>query len=260
MVLQKRWSSVYKEVMKILLVNDDGINAKGINVLKSVLEKDNDITLFAPDSERSATGHGISLRRELTLNKVSDSIYSCCGLPADCVFLALNHFFKDDLPDIVISGINRGPNLGQDVYYSGTVAAAREASISFIPSIAISLAVDFWNGGPDEYFDYPANFVSGLIKNGVIDRIPKYSLLNINVPNLPEDKILEPVVTKLGFRKYAPEVKVEGNKAKIGGAYVGYKDTLDSDCKAVEDGHISISSLNFLRSDNNEDLEIFDII
>ena len=125
--------------MKILISNDDGVHADGIHFLNEELKKSFNTLVIAPHRERSSCGHGISLGEPLRVEKVKDSVFNCSGLPADCVLVGVGQLMKDDLPDIVISGINHGANLGQDRFYSGTIAAAREGAFRGFPSIAISL-------------------------------------------------------------------------------------------------------------------------
>ena len=148
--------------MHILLANDDGQKARGINILKETLDKKFRTTLIAPDQERSSCGHGISLAHPIRAQKVSDGVYSCSGLPADCVLIGLGALLKDDKPDVIVSGINHGANLGQDRFYSGTIAAAREGSFRGVPSIAVSLVNYFRTS--EEHFETAAKFISLFLK------------------------------------------------------------------------------------------------
>lgn len=167
--------------MIILLTNDDGYSSDGIKALATALRGKHDVWTLAPDSERSGMSHAMSLRHPLKIRKLADREYSCSGTPADCVMLA-GHGALPVMPDVVISGINRGPNLGTDLIYSGTAAAARQASLNGIPGIAVSLAT------------YVAPFNYTALARLVADRLDYFISLwapdvfiNINAPNAPDD-------------------------------------------------------------------------
>ena len=230
--------------MKILLSNDDGFKADGINFLKKELEKEHHITLIAPDRERSSCGHGITLGEPLRIEKLETNIYSCSGYPADCILIGIGNILKEDRPDIVITGINHGANLGTDRYYSGTLAAAREAAFRGIPSIATSLVTKDSRG--TEHFEVGAEFVQRLLKLNIQLYIPKMSVLNINFPNLPAAKIVGVKYTTLGVQKYSEEViEREDGRGKsyywVGGTYQGYDDIPGSDCNEVNNGFITLN-------------------
>src|SRR4051794_12113483 len=135
--------------MRILISNDDGIHAPGLQHLYRELKKLGKVWVVAPIDEKSTTGHSLTLHKPLRIVPVSKDFYGVSGSPADCVYLGIRQIIKA-MPDIVVSGPNRGANLGQDVYYSGTVSAAREACIMGIPSLAVSLAVDYSKGKSEE--------------------------------------------------------------------------------------------------------------
>ena len=234
--------------MKILISNDDGVNALGIISLAESLEQDHEVTVIAPSKERSSCGHGISLGEPLRLTKFRENVYACTGTPADCILVGIGQVFKESKPDLIVSGINHGANLGQDRYYSGTIAAAREASFRGIPSIAVSL-ITGPNGG--EGFNIAANFIAKLIKHGVHKIIPELSVLNVNVPDIPEEQIAGVKVTFAGFQLYSEEVveRVDTRGKSyywVGGTYDGHKDIAGSDCNAVFENYISVNlqSLN----------------
>jgi 5'-nucleotidase len=189
--------------LRVLLTNDDGIHAEGLRELCRTLERNLDIevTVVAPDRERSATGHAITVHKPLHVDqiKVPDchaQAYAINGTPADCTKLAVEALLPAP-PDIIISGINRGPNLGTDVFYSGTVSAAIEGALLGVPSIAISLA-EFDN--PD--FRVAARFASQLLVFVHREGIPPHTLLNVNVPALELPHIAGVAVTKLGVRRW----------------------------------------------------------
>ena len=169
------------KIMRILLTNDDGIYAEGIFALHQELKKIGSVTVVAPDSERSSVGHGITLAHPIWVNKVRRKGkffgFGISGTPADCVKFATSVLLKRK-PDLVVSGINLGPNDGCSVFYSGTIAGAREGAILGIPSIAVSLAT-FIN--PD--FSYAAKFIAKLAKRVPQMQLPKRTFLNVNVPS-----------------------------------------------------------------------------
>src|SRR3989339_135562 len=173
--------------MKILLTNDDGIYAEGIYSLYAQLKKIGEVIVVAPDSERSAVGHGITLSRPIWHKKVKRRRaffgYGISGTPADCVKFAVGVILKNK-PDLVVSGINLGPNDGCSVFYSGTVAGAREGALLGIPSIAISL--DTFDN-PD--FTYAAKFGAKITKYVYKNSLPKGTFLNVNITNITTSKI-----------------------------------------------------------------------
>ena len=173
--------------MNILLTNDDGIYATGLWALYQRFAKDHSVTVIAPDRERSAVGHGITLYKPLRLTRVAvnggHTGYSVNGTPADCVKLGILEIL-DSRPDIVISGINPGANVGININYSGTVAAAKEAALYGIPAIAVSI-----NGKEIENYDDAAHFIKMLAESVCENRLPFGTILNVNIPNMPREKI-----------------------------------------------------------------------
>ncbi len=162
---------------RILVTNDDGIFSEGIAALAKALAAIGDVTVVAPASEQSASAHSLTLTRPLRLRKLDDNHYSVDGTPTDCVVLALTKIMPDNLPDIVVSGINYGANLGDDVTYSGTVAGALEATIFRLPGIAVSLATR------SEFdFTHAAEFAAKLTARVLQEGLPPGVLLNVNVP------------------------------------------------------------------------------
>lgn len=229
--------------MKILISNDDGVRATGINFLNDELSTKFETYVVAPDRERSSCGHGITLGEPIRLDQLSKNIYACSGLPADCVLIALGQLLKDKKPDLIVSGINHGANLGQDRYYSGTMAAAREGVMRGVPSIAISLVTKAIKDV--EHYDIAAKIVRILVENDIVSCIPAMGLVNVNVPNLPVEKIAGVKVTLPGQQDYSEEVieRIDGRGKKyywVGGTYRGHIDIPGSDCNAVDKGFISI--------------------
>lgn len=188
--------------MKILISNDDGIWARGIRVLAERIarEPENEVYVVAPDRERSATGHALTLHKPLRVEELEfegkvKGAWWTTGTPSDCVKFAVGHLVKD--PDLLISGINSGPNLGGEILYSGTVSAAMEGAFLDIPSIAVSLGSD-----GHRHYETAADYVASLIKLLPGSGLGKRLFLNINVPNLQAKQIEGVRITKLGVRAY----------------------------------------------------------
>lgn len=186
--------------MKILVSNDDGYLATGIKVLTAALEQVADVVVVAPDRNRSAASNSLTLKRPLRVTEVGENRYSVDGTPSDCVHLALTGFL-DYEPDLVVSGINHGANLGDDVIYSGTVAAAMEGRFLGLPTIAVSLV-----GRHLEHFETAASVAADLVRK--IDRSPLASdvVLNVNVPDIPSDALRGVRATRLGFRHKSEQI------------------------------------------------------
>lgn len=230
--------------MKILLSNDDGVHAPGIRTLHVELSQRYDSTIIAPLEERSTTGHSLSLDRPLRLERLDNAVYGCSGFPADCVLMGIGHLMKAQRPDVVISGINRGANLAQDLYYSGTIAAAREAAFHGIPSMAVSLV--FESMKDQHRYETAAAFVRMALEQQIHSACPRLNLLNINVPNVELSKIKGCKLTDIGFRRYSEEIHVRMDAREreyfwVAGIYKGFEPNASSDCEAVSQGYISIT-------------------
>lgn len=238
--------------MKILVTNDDGINAIGIKKLAKALKKIGEVFVIAPDRERSATGHAITMNEPLRVKNVdffNEDIkaWSINGTPSDCVKLGITSLISDK-PDIVVSGINNGPNLGTDVIYSGTVSAAIEGAINGIPSIALSLA----GKGDNKIYEGVAN-LSCILVEEYLDKSNR-SIFNVNFPLLEAKKIKGIRITELGVRKYnssyIKRVDPMGNDYYwLSGELIKNKTVQKSDVKAVETGYISITPLHYNLTD-----------
>ncbi len=234
--------------MDILLTNDDGIQADGIRALAEALGPLGTVSIIAPDREQSATSHALTLHRPLRVRKIADGVMSVDGTPTDAVLLGVHGFLKKK-PTLVVSGINHGPNMGNDVLYSGTVAAASEGMFLGIPSIAVSLATwataDF---GPAARVTH--HLVKALLRRG----LQASSCLNVNIPALPWSNLKGVKITRLGQRVYR-DVIVEKTDPRgklyywIGGEEPTWKHDEASDFTAVEQGYVSVTPLTFELTD-----------
>ena len=188
--------------MHILITNDDGYLAPGIQILADELSTFARITVVAPDRNKSGASHSLTLMRPLRAEMTPQGFYRIDGTPTDCVHLAISGLL-DDKPDMVVSGINAGPNLGDDVLYSGTVAAAMEGRSLGLPAIAVSLV-----GHPAQHYQTAARITRRIVQNLVDHPIDEDSILNVNVPDCPPGQIECITATRLGFRhKAEPTVK-----------------------------------------------------
>jgi len=185
--------------MKILLSNDDGVHADGLKSLAKSLQDLAEIVIVAPDRNRSGASNSLTLETPLRVTQIEKNIYSVQGTPTDCVHFALNELLKDDMPDLVLSGINHGANLGDDVLYSGTVAAAMEGHFLGVQSIAFSLV-------GDKHFETAGRVVRSIVDQHIESPIPTNRLLNINIPDLPYAELKGLEVTRLGARHHAEEM------------------------------------------------------
>jgi len=243
--------------MRILLTNDDGIDAPGITALANILEENShNIIIVAPDKEQSATSHSITLHQPLRLHERSKNRFALTGSPADCAIMAEKIVLKES-PDLVISGINGGQNMGEDVLYSGTVAAALEAMFLGFRSMAVSLA-----SYVDQNFNTAAYSVNKLLENGLHELIDEKEIFNINIPNVEIDEIAGLRITEVGHRKYQDFVKVQldprGRKIYwIGGGAPVWDRKGNSDFKAISENYISITPIrpSFSRKESIPKLE-----
>jgi 5'-nucleotidase len=230
----------------ILITNDDGIHAEGIRALAAALEGIDGldaVRVVAPDREQSASSHSITLHQPLRVNALGENRWSITGTPTDCVLLAANGVFGGDRPLLVVSGINHGPNLGDDVTYSGTVAAAMEGFLLDIPSIAVSLA-----GTSGEFhFATAAHYARRLVARVLEAGASRAALINMNVPNLPLEEIAGVRITQLGKRHYVDTV-VQMNDPRgrpyywIGGS-PSWQPGTNTDQAAVHERFVSITPL-----------------
>jgi 5'-nucleotidase len=227
-------------VKSILLTNDDGVDAEGLRILEEALQGVAHIVVVAPDQERSAVSHGLTVHSPLSLKEIKPDRYTVNGTPADCVIYALRKLFIQ-FPDLVISGINHGANLGDDIMYSGTVAAAREASRHGIPAIAVSQA--YYDGKPIRFKDGAAfvrKLVSALLHNGLEGEI----CLNVNIPIR---KIKGMKITRQGCSEHVPHFNALYEKVDYNTVPSSLNDSrktvLISDHQAILDNYVSITPL-----------------
>lgn len=240
-----------EEIMQILVTNDDGIRAPGVQALAQKMSEVGEVTLVAPLEEKSAIGHGITIRDPICVRKIKvDGVsraWGVNGTPADCVKLGLTEFLAQKC-DLVISGINSGPNLGTDVLYSGTVSAAIEGVILGVPSLAVSLAS--W-----DYEDYSvaADFVQKLVEYVLKNKyaLPAGTLLNVNIPPVKKEDIVGCKVTTLGAREYEnrfeKRLDPRGNPYywSVGKLIPTKEDDPNFDVVAVAKNYISITPIQF---------------
>jgi 5'-nucleotidase len=234
-----------KNPSPILLVsNDDGFRSEGIIALAEALRPLGSVYVVAPDRERSAAGHSLTLTQPLRVEKVGYRIYAVDGTPTDCVNLAVNGILRKKKIDLLVSGINKGANLGDDITYSGTVSAAMEGTLLGIPSIAVSLV-----SRNHFRFEAAAAFTLKLARKVLRQRIPEDTLLNVNIPNLPMKELRGVRVTRQGKRIYG-EAVVEKRDPRgrkyywIGGDTLRNQEIPGSDLEAVEQNYISITPIH----------------
>lgn len=235
---------------RILVTNDDGIDAPGLKILEDFARQlADEVWVFAPDDNRSGSGRSLTIARDLRVVEEGTYRYSCDGTPTDCVILALNHFMKDHRPDLVLSGINLGMNVADDITCSGTIGGAWEACVHTIPAIAISQRYDRHRMTPDD----PHNFdiarahgletITALINHGW----PSHIVMNVNFPNTQNVKGIKPV--NVGRHKGGDDVEVNDGRYRIG--MWRLKDSIDSqsDIGALLDGYITVCPLSLDMAD-----------
>ncbi len=248
--------------LRILISNDDGVHAEGIKALAREFGRDHTVVIVAPETEKSTTGHHLTLHKPLRLHHLGPGVFSVSGGPADCIHVGLNVVFKGKKPDLILSGINRGANLGQDVFYSGTASAAREGANQGIPSVGVSLSLDFHKRGRQEHFVTAARSLRQVLnrvlphfagspraswKSG-LKHWPEGMMLNVNVPNLPLSKVKGIAAATQGYRVYSTNIirRVDSRERDyywIGGTYRGYRPIKESDCWYVDHGYVSVTPL-----------------
>jgi 5'-nucleotidase len=232
--------------MRLLCTNDDGILALGLECLVRAALTLGDVSVVAPDREQSATSHSLTLHHPIRPVARGDDRWQVDGTPTDCVMLAVEALMPER-PDFVLSGINHGQNMGEDVLYSGTVAAAMEGVTLGVPAIALSFAGGELKADPDLLLDQiPA--VTALLKHLTALPMPRDTLLNVNMPARRASDIRGVRLTRLGRRVYSDSLmKMQDPRKReifwIGGGSASWSGPADSDFRAVEDGYISVTPL-----------------
>lgn len=227
----------------IFLTNDDGFFAEGLEALSRNLKDLGRVYVVAPDRERSTTSLSLTLRRPLRVKKIKTNTYAVDGTPADCVYIALKKLLPQK-PSLLISGINKGPNLGQqDISYSGTVGAAIQGTFLQIPSIAVSLSPD---KNHQYSYDFSARIVNSIAMKLLENKIPEKMTLNINFPPPPIKGIK---LTKLGQKRYNPEIIEKKDPRQDSYYWIGLgnpkaEGDKNSDVMVVKEGYISITPLH----------------
>ncbi len=230
----------------IVLTNDDGLHASGLVALMDEMRKAHEICVFAPDRERSASSHSFTLDRPLRVNRIEEGVYSISGTPTDCVAVGISKVLGRR-PALLISGINAGANLGDDVTYSGTVSAAMEGTILNIPSIAVSLYTE--PGETVMHFDSAAR-VAAMAADYVLEySLPYDTLLNVNVPNRPYAELSGVRFTRQSKRMYEDSIKETVSPWGetffwIGGGQPVWERGGDTDIAAVRAGFVSVTPLH----------------
>ena len=230
--------------MNILVTNDDGIHAPGILALAEALQTLGTVTVVAPDREQSAVSHALTLHHPLRATQLAPNRIAVDGTPTDCVNLGI-HTLLTIKPDIVVSGINRGGNLAEDVTYSGTVSAAMEAMLMGVPAIAVSLVT----AGAGSHYGAAATMATRIVRQVFENGLPADTFLNVNIPDLPLDEIKPPLITSQGKRQYegmiVDKVDPRGrNYYWIGSVELNFHDLPGTDYAAIRKGHASITPLH----------------
>jgi len=238
--------------MLILVTNDDGVYAPGIAALSDALQSIGMVVVAAPDRERSAVSHSLTLNRPLRVEKLDHGRFSIDGTPTDCIHLAVSVILKGQKPDLLVSGINRGGNMGQDVTYSGTVWAAVEGNLMGIPSFAVSLA-DTRKGDYGPSARFAEKMARWVLENG----LPRDTILNVNVPDDPGQDLDKYLFTSQGYNRFKESVtRNEDPRGRsyywIGGDRIDTRGGTETDVGAVAAGYISVTPLHIDMTNHRE--------
>jgi 5'-nucleotidase len=230
--------------MKILCTNDDGYMAEGLRVLAEAARALGAVDVVAPDREQSATSHSLTIHRPIRARQASDGTYVVDGTPTDCVIMAVNELLESK-PDFCLSGVNHGSNMGEDVLYSGTVAAAMEATVIGVPSVALS-----YTGDDFETLDRWEPLLERLLSQILgQEGFPPHTLLNVNLPPVAPEEVRGVRITSLGRRRYADSItRILDPRGRehfwIGGGISAWNGGQEADFRAVKDGFISVTPLH----------------
>jgi 5'-nucleotidase len=242
--------------VRILITNDDGIHSPGLDALENIArEISDDVWVVAPEYDQSGVSHSLSLNDPLRLRQAGEQRFAVKGTPTDCVILGARHVLKDKAPELLLSGVNRGHNLGEDVTYSGTVAGAMEGALLGIPAIGLSQG---YPAGHRDAVDYSAAEVHGpsVIRKILDAGLPRGGLVNVNFPALTADKVKGVRATRQGQRPQW-QAQVEERRDGRGNPYfwivygheIGDPEA-DTDLKAIAEGYISVTPLNIDLTDH----------
>ncbi|MFV0646039.1 MAG: 5'/3'-nucleotidase SurE [Sphingomonadaceae bacterium] len=236
--------------MRILLTNDDGIHAPGLEVLEEIAAQfSDDVWVCAPSEEQSGAGHSLTLTRPVRLRKHGDRRFSVTGTPTDAVTMGLRTVLEGVAPDLILSGVNRGANLADDITYSGTVSAAIEGALAGVRSIALSQVFSTPGAGDNVSFDAARGWGAKVIAPLLELQLPKRTLLNVNFPPVSPDKVKGIRAVRQGFHDYSRGSVVEGRDPR-GYRYYWFaleaiEHTLDhgTDLEAIDEGYIAVTPL-----------------
>ncbi|HRK25524.1 MAG TPA: 5'/3'-nucleotidase SurE [Beijerinckiaceae bacterium] len=235
--------------MRILITNDDGIHAEGLDSLERIARAlTDDVWVIAPESDQSGVAHSLSLNDPLRLRQISEKRFAVKGTPTDCVIMGIRHVMREARPDLVLSGVNKGQNVAEDVTYSGTIAGAMEGTLLGIASIAVSQAYPFKNRAGIRY-EVAEKFGPDLIRRILALGIPEGVLINLNFPSVPDEEVRGVRVTVQG-RRDAEIMKIDARHDGRGHPYywIGFNPARQNpaegtDLAAMQDGYISITPL-----------------
>jgi 5'-nucleotidase len=237
--------------MRILLTNDDGVNAPGLAVLEAIAALfSDDIWIVAPTEEQSGAGHSLTITTPIRLRKLGERRFCVTGTPTDAVMMATSYLLKDEPPDLILSGVNRGANLGEDVTYSGTVSAAMEGALAGIPSIALSQGYSKEGLGDSVPFSAAEEWAERVLRPLIGRRLDHRTLININFPALPAEKVRGIRVARQGFRDYG-RLRIVKRTDPRGFNYYWFglgpmeqTPGHETDLEAVADGYIAVTPLH----------------
>jgi 5'-nucleotidase len=234
----------------ILVTNDDGIQAPALTALKESLSDLGKVVIVAPDRDQSTTSHSLTLWRPFRIDRPEPDVYAVEGTPTDCVVVSM-HGLLPEPPSLVVSGINHGPNMGDDVFYSGTVAAAIEGALQGLPALAVSMSV---SRGERADFESAARFTRRLVESVLEHGLPPKSALNVNLPSLPDGDYKGVRITRLGTRVYQDSLIQKTDPRGrayywIGGDEPIWEEEEDTDFLAVSQGYASVTPLKLDLSD-----------
>ena len=244
---------------KILVTNDDGVDSPGIVALADALRDVGEVTVVAPDRDNSGVGHSISIHHPVRVHELagrSVPTFACSGTPADCVVVGAFDLCGGT-PALVVSGINRGANAGDDINYSGTVAAATEGLIIGIPAVAISLAASWPETAAVQHWDAAATVATTIARDVLADGLPRLTLLNVNVPNLATRDVRGIRYVRQGRKAYRN--RLDKRSDPRGNTYFWLWGTFDdadivtgTDLAAIRDGYVSVTPVTIDRTDHDE--------